>query len=484
MTSPVDGSILKAVPALCRAAIDVSGCVLYTSDGAITASKRDELLSAVKAGSYVEVDLDVLAYEQERGKFNRNYVRFREEALRSIGRSGRNKPFLRDHAEFDVLARGGTILESRAEERGEGSYAIKMRVRLTAPWAVELALRGLLSSVSIGWYPTGPVKCSVCQAAVGEKCWHWPGSRVAETIDSDGNKRYVRDPKGTIVVEWIYTDAELTECSVVSVPAVPAAGIERIHAALSAAGFAERDAIAANSPPDNLPEHAGDNRKETEMNESTKPTIVVLSPAQHAHYVKLSPSDQAAFAARSNAERDADVAAALAADPVVYTANDGTEIRKSDGPAALMFARQADQMAKLVADREAELAAAAQREQLAGLRSRAKEILAGLHGADEVHVEILRAVESIADESMRELALQSLKAWAGGGRTSTPPGVNPEEPAPTSLQSQFDDGWRRLKLERKLTADADARLAYVKTNEGRALYNKLELLKKQLRDAE
>lgn len=223
--------------ALARA--DVLGAPIVTlrSNGVdVGADRRDEMLQQVKAGAYVELDVEVLAYEQRAGEMNRNYVRFRDGSMMALGRTGKGKPFLRDHEQHDVNARAGTILESRTEKGDEeGSYTIRMTARLTAPWAVELALRGLLSTVSIGWTPTGPVECSACAAAIFTKCYHWPGDRLRETTDADGNPIRVRDRAGSITVQWIYTSAELVECSVVSVPAVPGAHIDVVRAALAAA---------------------------------------------------------------------------------------------------------------------------------------------------------------------------------------------------------------------------------------------------------
>lgn len=230
----LDAALRQLDPLACRA--DLGGRTLVLSSGgqAVSSAKRDEMLARCKAGEYVELDIEVLAYEQASGVQNRNFVRFRDGALMALGRSGAEKPFLRDHEQYDVNARAGTILESKTTKRDEGSYSIGMTVRLTAPWAVDLALRGLLSTVSIGWNSTGPIECSACSAPRFTKCYHWPGDRLKESTDSDGNPIKVRDRNGPIVVEWIYTAAELTECSVVSVPAVPGAHIEGIRAALAA----------------------------------------------------------------------------------------------------------------------------------------------------------------------------------------------------------------------------------------------------------
>jgi len=204
--------------------LGVSGSVRgMSSNGvAITPEKRDELLAAVRDGKHVELLLHLRAFEQKPGVRNRKGVRFRDGALMAFGRSGKGMPFLRDHAQGNLLARGGTILDSKTEKLGEGDYGIDQDVQLTAPWAVDAALRGLLDGVSVGIFPTGPVLCSGCGTEVLDACFHFPG----DTISTDDEVEHV--------VEWVYTSADLVETSAVNVPAVPTAHIEGIRAALSA----------------------------------------------------------------------------------------------------------------------------------------------------------------------------------------------------------------------------------------------------------
>lgn len=229
------GELLKRAPTACRAAVAIGVTVLALRAGGegVSAASRDEMLAKCAAGAYVELEVDVLAYEQKTGEMNRNFVRFRDGALVAMGRTGVGRPFLRDHEQQDAMARAGTIIASRTEKRGEGDYAVFQTAKLTAPWAVELALRGLLDTVSIGWNPTAPVMCSACDAAIFSRCYHFPGDRLAEVANEDGSKRKVRKADGPITVEWIFTEAELVETSVVSVPAVPSAHIEGIRAALA-----------------------------------------------------------------------------------------------------------------------------------------------------------------------------------------------------------------------------------------------------------
>jgi hypothetical protein len=202
--------------------------------GELGPDDRAALLAKAVAREEVQLELHLRAYEQKTGERNRNFVRFRDGAMMGLGSTGVGKPFLADHRQWDVTARGGTIAASKTTKRDEGSYQIDQTVLLTEPAAVERALRGLMSSVSIGWNPTGPVMCSACNKPVGSVCYHWPGDRLSESVDGDGNKRVLRDRTGAIVVEWIYTAAELVETSEVSVPGVPGAGVTDIRAELSA----------------------------------------------------------------------------------------------------------------------------------------------------------------------------------------------------------------------------------------------------------
>lgn len=225
----------RHLPAIARSECTEQAVLdMRTSDGRkVTPEVRDELLAAVAAGGYVELEVDLLAFEQKAGQPNRKFLRFRDGLMLKLGRSATGKPFLRNHDQGDVMARGGTILTAQTEKRGEGEYAIIETAKLTALWAVENALRGLLDRVSIGWHPTALPHCTVCKAEVFSKCYHWPGDRLAEVTGEDGRKRLARSPDGDQVVEWEFQEAEITETSFVNVPAVPSAGVRGIRAALS-----------------------------------------------------------------------------------------------------------------------------------------------------------------------------------------------------------------------------------------------------------
>lgn len=222
-----------------------TGAVLAvrSNGAAISEERRDEMLVSLREGYHVEVELEVRAFEQKTDAPNRNFMSFRPAAIGQLARSAAGMPFLRDHDQGNALARAGTITSARHEKVGEGHYVIHETVTLSAPWAVDLALRGLISSVSIGWHPESIV-CSVCDSPVLEECYHLPGDRL-ESFTEGGKKHWRRSSSGTTTVEWVTTGGVLTETSIVNVPAVPTARIDEIRASLSAALETEESAVLA-----------------------------------------------------------------------------------------------------------------------------------------------------------------------------------------------------------------------------------------------
>lgn len=220
----------KEQPRVLRATFefDEAALTLRAGGAAITPARRDELLIALKEGRHVELELDIMPFRQREGERNRNNVRFRKGGLRALGRSGKGMPFLRDHAQGESLAVGGEIVSSSLEPElvnGAEEWRLHQTVRLSAPWAVDLALRGLIKFFSIGWDPTGPVLCSVCGKDYyrydAEGCRHYRGQ-----LTDDGQ-----------VVELEYQDAVLVETSCVPVPAVLGTEVEDIRAAARASAL-------------------------------------------------------------------------------------------------------------------------------------------------------------------------------------------------------------------------------------------------------
>lgn len=135
--------------------------------------------------------------------------------------------------------------------------------------------------------------------------------------------------------------------------------------------------------------------------------LAKMSDAEKAYTADMDDDDRAAFMAKTPEQRkalmDKATEMAKAADPLVYTADDGTEYHKSAGDTAIRLAKQADESARRVADLEK---AAADTE----LTKRAEAQLAHLPKSLDVRKAVLRAVESIEDTSVRTEGLELLKA--------------------------------------------------------------------------
>lgn len=215
---------------------DVGALTLRAGDKAVSADQRNALLARVAAGEHVELEMDIIPFRQRDGERNRNNIRFRDGAMRRLGSSGKGMPFLRNHAQYDQMAVGGTIASSKMEHvvaDGAAEWQLHQTVKLSAPWAVDQALRGLIHFFSIGWDPTGAVLCSVC----GNDYYKW---------GDDGCRHY----RGQVlddgaVVELVYQDAVLVETSAVPVPAVLGTEVEEIRAAARAGRLATAGQVAA-----------------------------------------------------------------------------------------------------------------------------------------------------------------------------------------------------------------------------------------------
>jgi uncharacterized Zn finger protein (UPF0148 family) len=195
---------------------DPGGCVrelrASPKEGNISADERDALLLRCNAGEYVELFMQIEAFQQTPSIQNRNFVRFQDDKLPGIAASGVQSVFLKDHDQRSLESRGGTIVASSVKLDGKTTSMLQT-IKLTDPAFVAKALRGLIDRFSIGWRSTGTVLCSICQTSLS-KCAHWPGDQT------DGK-----------VCEAIFTDAVLVETSAVNVPAVVEAKIIGIRSA-------------------------------------------------------------------------------------------------------------------------------------------------------------------------------------------------------------------------------------------------------------
>lgn len=127
--------------------------------------------------------------------------------------------------------------------------------------------------------------------------------------------------------------------------------------------------------------------------------LAEFTDAQKTHFAKMSDSQKESFLALDSAGRQREVEKATAADPVVYTSpRTGKEYRKSGNTDVLDAVRSADE-AWEVAKTEREL------RQDGDLQKRA-DALGSIPGEADVKKALLKAIDSIEDETLRKGALE------------------------------------------------------------------------------
>lgn len=171
---------------------------------------RKALLEKVRAGEAATVTFDATTFIQREAP-NRNFVRVKPAALGRLAKSFPGVPFLRDHDQRSLEARGGTVKAAELVKNGDEA-SIAMTIEVVKPWAVEGLLDGTIDRFSVGFLATDDIICSVHKTPIFAKCSCWPGDPVGE--DSDER------------VEFVYTGAEGVEVSAVNVPAVTGTGID------------------------------------------------------------------------------------------------------------------------------------------------------------------------------------------------------------------------------------------------------------------
>lgn len=139
----------------------------------------------------------------------------------------------------------------------------------------------------------------------------------------------------------------------------------------------------------------------------TEIAILKLAPEARTYFNGLAEADQTAFLAKSADDQKADVEKANATDPVLHKCKDGTEIRKSDGVAALMMAKRLDKQDGEIAELRGNLTGST-------IEKRASEDFPNV--AKAVAVDMLKSVETVgADSEAGKAVLKSLKTMNDGG---------------------------------------------------------------------
>lgn len=135
--------------------------------------------------------------------------------------------------------------------------------------------------------------------------------------------------------------------------------------------------------------------------------IAELNDTEKAHFTGLDEMGKDDFLAKSSADRMTEIEtinkAALDNDPVMYTTNDGLELRKSAGDAMISIAKSNDELReqnKALAKANAD----------ATYAKRAETELGNMPGSVDVRVALLKSIDAIKDEGQRGDVLTAIKA--------------------------------------------------------------------------
>lgn len=209
-----------------------------------------------------------------------------------------------------------------------------------------------------------------------------------------------------------------------------------------------------------------------------------LSDAEKTHYASLDQQDAAAFLAKSASDRKVDISKAAEADPVMYTCDDGTIIRKSDGQIAERQARKYDEL-------NAKYAKQAEATEQMTFEKRAGSIMKHYPKTLKAKALVVRAIEKATESTdkdgklvvnveLRKEAMDILKAgdtalsksFSRFGKSNTE----------TSEDDAGGDGDPEVELDRLAKAHAkENKISYVKayaavldTEAGQELYASID----------
>ena len=193
-----------------------------------------------------------------------------------------------------------------------------------------------------------------------------------------------------------------------------------------------------------------------------------FNDAEKAHYNSLDEAGKKDFMTKSAEQRadviKAEIAKAAEKDPVIYKSDAGIEYRKSVGEQVIALAKQNDENAKALAVekgiREGE-----------ALQKRALETFPNMAGTPAIKAAYLKGIESIADEATRKSALEAAVAGDKALKAAFGKVGNSQHSAEAgSAQAEFDAGLKKYQEDNKVTSVAKATQAFLKTADGKALY--------------
>jgi hypothetical protein len=189
-----------------------------------------------------------------------------------------------------------------------------------------------------------------------------------------------------------------------------------------------------------------------------------LTDSQKLYFGKLAPADQSAFLAKSAADRSKEVETA-----VVHKGEDGTLYFTTDDPRLVSLVKTNESLAKA--------ATTANQHRLdAEAVVVAKSHLGNCSGTDDVKLAVVKALNTIGDETVRKAAFELLKAAdAAVNNLGKSAGHNVVGNTPSNAESAFYEKRDTFAKASNLPLGTDAEKAvatrkFMQTQEGAALY--------------
>ena len=195
--------------------------------------------------------------------------------------------------------------------------------------------------------------------------------------------------------------------------------------------------------------------------------VISLEKSHRGFFDQLSADEQRTFAKKSMSDRDSQMAASRDLDPVVYTTDQGVEIRKSSGDTVIMLARSNDEARR----ENRELREARERDVL---EKRADDEIGHLSGDLDTRVELLRAIDKIDDETVRTNVLATIKANDAGVSRAFKNYGSLGQSDPRDPEVELDRLAKNLAAEKGIT-EAQAYVQVAKTDKGRELYARTQI---------
>ena len=186
-----------------------------------------------------------------------------------------------------------------------------------------------------------------------------------------------------------------------------------------------------------------------------------LNDIEKSFYATLDEDNQALFLEKSGSERQEEITASTASDPVIYKSLDGSEFRKSDNPQLIISAKRADALEK-------RLNSALEKTENQEFSKRAENELCHLPGTLEEKIATLKAIEAIPNENLRKKSLDMIKANNSNmSKAFENHGITKAEI--TNANSQLDNLAKKYAEDNGVTF-AKAYSSVVNTLEGQKLY--------------